>query len=202
MKVGWDIIDWRFLTRIRHIRRDYLLIMLVTLVLTIFVDLVTAVAIGLIAAGLARARESAAPELDSVVSVPLLEQTFFGDQEDGTEIDPYLARVGLVTLRGRFSVASANELAQVISADIKEHEVVIFDFSETTNMDDSAALVMEQLVDTAAAEDTECIVMHLSGSVRSTLNSLNVFKDVPKDRFVDSLDEARVLAKALLDQEA
>ena len=201
MKVGWDIIDWRFLTRIRHIRRDYLLIMLVTLVLTIFVDLVTAVAIGLIAAGLARARESAAPELDSVVSVPLLERTFFGDQEDGPEIDPYLARVGLVTLRGRFSVASANELAQVISADIKEHEVVIFDFSETTNMDDSAALVMEQLVDTAAAEDTECIVMHLSGSVRSTLNSLNVFKDVPKDRFVDSLDEARVLAKALLDQE-
>ena len=202
MKVGWDIIDWRFLTRIRHIRRDYLLIMLVTLVLTIFVDLVTAVAIGLIAAGLARARESAAPELDSVVSVPLLEQTFFGDQEDGTEIDPYLARVGLVTLRGRFSVASANELAQVISADIKEHEVVIFDFSETTNMDDSAALVMEQLVDTAAAEDTECIVMHLSGSVRSTLNSLNVFKGVPEDRFVDSLDDARVLARALLDKQS
>ncbi len=202
MKVGWDIIDWRFLTRIRHIRRDYLLIMLVTLVLTVFVDLVTAVAMGLIAAGLARAQESAAPELDSVVSVPLLEQTFFANQEDGPEIDPYLARVGLVTLRGRFSVASANELARVIGADIKEHEVVIFDFSETTNMDDSAALVMEQLVDTAAAEDTECIVMHLSGSVRSTLDSLNVFKDVPKDRFVDSLDDARVLARALLDQEA
>ena len=202
MKVGWDIIDWRFLTRIRHIRRDYLLIMLVTLVLTVFVDLVTAVAIGLIAAGLARAQESATPELDSVVSVPLLEQTFFANQEDGPEIDPYLARVGLVTLRGRFSVASANELARVIGADIKEHEVVIFDFSETTNMDDSAALVMEQLVDTAAAEDTECIVMHLSGSVRSTLDSLNVFKDVPKDRFVDSLDDARVLARALLDQEA
>ena len=207
MKVGWDIIDWRFLTRIRHIRRDYLLIMLVTLVLTIFVDLVTAVAIGLIAAGLARAQESAAPELASVVSVPLLDQTFFANQEnvpemeDGPEIDPYLARVGLVTLRGRFSVASANELARVISDDIKEHEVVIFDFSETTNMDDSAALVMEQLVDAAAAEDTECIVMHLSGSVRSTLNSLNVFKDVPKDRFVDNFDDARVLAKALLDQE-
>ena len=72
MKVGWDIIDWRFITRIRYIRRDYLLIMLVTLVLTVFVDLVTAVALGLIAAGLARAQEEARPELDSVVSVPLL----------------------------------------------------------------------------------------------------------------------------------
>jgi hypothetical protein len=69
-------------------------------------------------------------------------------------------------------------------------------------MDDSAALVMEQLVDTAAAEDTECIVMHLSGSVRSTLNSLNVFKGVPEDRFVDSLDDARVLARALLDKQS
>ena len=199
IKVGWDIIDWRFLLRIRHIRRDYLLVMLITLVLTVAVDLVTAVALGLIAAGLLRARESARPELDSVLSVPLLDQTFLSDQEGGAEGDSYLARVGLVALRGRFSVASANELARVIGLDIAEHEVVIFDFSDTVYMDDSAALVMEQLVDTAVEEGTECIVMNLSGTVADALHSLNVLKGIPKDRFVDTLDEARQLSRSLLD---
>ena len=199
IKVGWDIIDWRFLLRIRHIRRDYLLVMLITLVLTVAVDLVTAVALGLIAAGLLRARESARPELDSVLSVPLLDQTFLSDQEVGGEGDSYLARVGLVALRGRFSVASSNELARVIGLDIAEHEVVIFDFSDTVYMDDSAALVMEQLVGTAVEEGTECIVMNLSGPVADALHSLNVLKGIPKDRFVDTLDEARQLAKSLLD---
>ncbi len=204
MKVGWDIIDWRFITRIRYIRRDYLLIMLVTLILTVFVDLVTAVALGLIAAGLARAQEEARPELDSVVSVPLLEHTFFADDMDLLDADLdeeelYRARVGLVSLRGSFSVASANELAQVIGRDIREHEVVIFDFSRTTRMDDSAALVMEQLIDTANDDNTECVVMGLSDSVGRNLHALNVFHKLPKDRFVDNVDEARVLARTLLD---
>ena len=108
MKVGWDIIDWRFLTRIRHIRRDYLIIMLLTLILTVFVGLITAVALGLIAAGIARAKESERLELDSVVSVPLLDQAFLPDQAaaldeiGAAEADAYQARVGLVAPAGPF----------------------------------------------------------------------------------------------------
>ena len=44
MKVGWDIIDWPLLARIHRIRREHLFVMLLTLGLTVFVDLVTAVA--------------------------------------------------------------------------------------------------------------------------------------------------------------
>ena len=77
MKVGWDIIDWRLLARVHRIQRTHLLVMLATLSLTVFVDLVTAVGIGLIVAGMANAQELEGLELDSVVSVPLLDQTFF-----------------------------------------------------------------------------------------------------------------------------
>ena len=76
MKVGWDIIDWRFILRIHRVQREHLLVMLITLALTVFVDLVTAVAIGLIAAGMAGARQFERLELDRVISVPLLDQSF------------------------------------------------------------------------------------------------------------------------------
>ena len=200
IKVGWDIIDWRFVTRVRHVPREYLMVMLMTLLLTVFVDLVTAVALGLIASAVMRARQSEQLELDSVVSVPLLDHTFLSDPDaDEDEFDMFQARAGLLAFRGHFSVASANELVRVVSADIHEHEVVIFDFSDTTHMDDSAALIMEQLISSAGDEDTECIVMNLSGSVASSLNSFNVFKDLPDDRFVDNLEEARELVRGILD---
>ncbi len=202
IKTGWDIIDWRLITRIRQVRRDYLLVMLLTMALTVFVDLITAIAVGLIVAGFARARDSERRELGRVISVPLLDREFFDGQPDAADADHFSARVGLVDLRGEFSFASASQLAWLVGADIEEHEVVIFDFSNTVHMDDSAALVMERLIDSAIATDTECIVLNLSGPVADTLRSLHVFRRVPEERFVSSLDDARELAGSLLNAAA
>ncbi len=198
MKVGWDIIDWRFLTRIHRVQPEHLVVMLITLGLTVFLDLVTAVAIGLIAAGMASARQFERLELDSVISMPLLDQTFFAGHEDMAEFDDFSARVGLVALRGSFSVASSIKLINTISVDIRDHEVVILDFSDTVYMDDSAALVVEQLIDTAIAENTECIVMGLAGQPATTLQALDVLRRVPEDHFVETLDDSREIAKGLL----
>ena len=199
LKVGWDIIDWRFLTRIHRVQREHLVVMLITLGMTVFLDLVTAVGIGLIAAGMASARQFERLQLDAVISTPLLDRTFLGPGKDGKEADEFSARVGLVALRGSFSVASANKLVNTIGLDIQEHEVVILDFSDTVYVDDSAALVVEQLIEVAIAEDTACIVMDLTGRPAQTLRSLNVLDQVPADHFVATLDEAREVARAILD---
>ena len=208
MKVGWDIIDWRFVTRIFRVQREHLLVMVVTLGLTVFLDLVTAVTIGLIVAGMASARQFERFELDSVVSVPLLDRDFLlagrgaRDGEEGSEEeerDEFSARVGLVALRGMFSVASSNKLISTISADIRGHEVVILDFTETIYIDDSAALVVEQLIDTAMEQNTGCIVLGLSGRPAITLNALDVLRRVPPENVVATLDEARGAAAAMLE---
>ena len=198
MKVGWDIIDWRLLVRVHRIRRGHLLVMLITSGLTVFVDLVTAVAIGLIAAGMAHARQLERLVLDSAVSVPLLDRTFFSDQEDTGSADPYTARVGLVALRGSFTVASSHKLVEGIGKDIKDHEVVIFDFSDAIYLDDSAAMVILRLLDIAVQERTEVVVMGLSGAVAETLRALDILRSVPAPRLVETLDEARQVAGELL----
>ena len=217
MKVGWDIIDWRLLSRVHRIRRDHLVVMAMTLALTVFVDLITAVAIGLIAAGMSHARRLERMELDSVVSVPILDRTFFGGATGGgagAEVparrsparrarkrgrdDPYSARVGLVALKGSFTVASSHKLVSVIGADIKDHEVTIFDFSGATYVDDSAAMVIEQLIEVAGRQETEVIVMGATGQVAESLHTLDVLQHVPDGHEVETLDEARELARNLL----
>ena len=198
MKVGWDIIDWRYLTRLHRVQREQLVVMLVTLGLTVFADLVTAVVLGLVAAGMASARQFERLELDSVTSVPLLDSTFLADGDDPDDIDQFSARVGLLALRGTFTVASSNKLIATLGADIRGHEVVIIDFSDTVYMDDSAALVVEQMIDAAIDHRTECIIMGASELPLGSLQALDVLQRVPADRFVDTLDDAREVAARLL----
>ncbi len=241
MKVGWDIIDWRFITRIQRVQREHLVVMVITLGLTVFADLLSAIMLGLIVAALVSARQFEFLELDSVISAPLLDISFLADEEeeddgepdldgmlallgddddgeedgeadaldsmlallgddddDEDEFDPFSARCGLVSFRGSFTVASSNRMFSTISVDLRDHEVAILDFSQTDYMDDSAAFVVERLVDVAIEEDTECIVMGLGGAVGASLEKLHILRSIPKDRYVDNMDEARVIAKRIL----
>ena len=203
IKIGFDIIDWRYLTRIHLVQKENLVVLILTLGLSVVSDLVVAVAVGLIAAAMTGARQIELLELDSVVSTPLLDMTFLADPEADEEFDldsddPFSARCGLLSLRGSFTVASSNKLFATISTDIAEHEVVIFDFSGTVRIDDTAALVVGQLVDVAIEEDTGCIVMGLRGLPGSSLRGLRVLGRVPEDHFVENLDEARDIARRLL----
>ena len=149
IRVGWDIIDWPVITRINRIRRTHLIVMALTLGLTVFVDLVTAVAFGLIAAGMVHARQLESLELDSVVSVPILDHVFFAGHPEAQGMDLYSARVGVVRLKGNFTVASSQKLYGEIGEEIKDHEVVIFDLTEAVYIDDSAAMTISRLIITA-----------------------------------------------------
>ncbi len=198
IKIGWDIVDWRLLRRIRRIQPEHLVVMLTTLALTVLVDLITAVAIGLIAAGMAHARQLEGLELDSVVSVPLLDRIFLADREDLAGDDPYSARVGLVKLMGRFTVASAHKLVTAVGADIKDHEVVIFDFSDATSLDDSAAMVVDRLLKIATEERTSYVISTLPDEIREVLDTLGILEKVPPASLAESPDEAREAARSLL----
>ena len=198
--LGFGLIDWRLITHLYQVQREHMLVMLLTLGLTVFVDLLLAIAVGLIGAALAASRRFERLELDSVVSVPILDAVFFAESKnlDISQFDAFTARVGLVKLRGSFTVASSNRLRIAISKDIQEHHVVILDFSETLYIDDSAALVVEQLIDAAMEHDTECIVIGLDSLPATSLQALDVLHRVPGDHFVAGFDEARPIAARLL----
>ena len=198
IKVGWDLVDWHLLTRLHRLRRDHVVVMLMTLALAVFVDLVVAVAVGLVVSGLARAGQLERAEHDSVVSVPLLDQVFLYDGEEAEDSDPFSARVGMVALRGSLTVTSSRSLVRTISMDLAEHELVVFDFSDATYIDDSAAMLVKQLIEIATDEKTPAIAMGPSGEVADTLSALDVLGGVPKERIVRDLDEARRVAREIL----
>ena len=198
VKVALDTIDWRFVTRMHRVQREHLVVMLLHL-RTYGVSRprgrrggghdssrrnqrTTVRALG---AGQRHLRSSARPRLLWCKGRRGGDRPVFGQSRPGGA-------------QGTFTVASSSKLIDTIGGDIRDHEVVILDFSDTVYMDDSAALVVEQLVETAVTQDTPCIVMGLSGTPAHNLHALDVLKRVPDDQIVGSWDEARETALGLL----
>ena len=190
---AWSVVEWRFLARIPRVERRHAVVMLLTMGLVVLVDPLMAVVFGLVAAYIVHAAGIETLELDSVVSTPLLDRDYLPDADDG-----FSARVGLLQFRGAFTAASSRRLVHTIGDDIRDHEAVIFDLSQMTYIDDSAAHLMAGLVLRARQTGTPVVVSGIPDGVRSALDSFDVLESVPEARIADTLDEARALAAEAL----
>jgi sulfate permease, SulP family len=190
MKVGWDIIDWRYLKHFRHAPRDKLVVMFVTLGLTVFVDLITAVAVGLILAGFVTARWMEGEELKGLTQVALPHGDSYLDAVEIAELEKANGDVGLQSLRGRFSYASARQLAQSIRVAASAYKVMIYDFTDTAHLDTSAAVSISELISEASEDGGICFVTGLSDEAESILKSLGALDDLPADHVIPNRLEA------------
>ena len=191
--VGWRMIEFSFLRKIPRMDPKYSAVMLLVMFVTIFVDPVFAIAFGVIAANIVNAAQLESLELDSVISTPLLDRTFTAEAADD-----FTARIGLVAFRGSFTVSSSRKLIALIGADIRDHDVVIFDLSRATHVDDSAAHLLAQVIDRAKQTHTEIVVCGINERIRGPLFAFDVLQRIPDDRIVETEAEARDLAWSLL----
>ena len=198
IKVGWDAIDIRIIRRMHLIQRTQLVILLLTFGITIFIDLLTAVVVGLIVSAMTNARIIERFEMDSIVSAAILDSILFEDDETLTDIDPYSTRTGLICLNGIISIASKTKLVDSTTEDIKDHEVIIFDFSTTQFIEDDIALVIERLTEVAAHDNINIIMCGFSESIYKNMVALNVLNLVEGDHIVDNLEDAKQLARQII----
>ncbi len=196
--VGLDVIDWPLMRRLHRLRPRYLFALLITMSLTIFIDVVTAVAIGLIVAGMTHAAQLESLELDNIVSVPMLDKIFLYDEDsEPASLDQFSARAGLVDFRGTFTVSSSRNLHRIIGEDIKAHELVIFNFSNTIHIDDSVAMVIVRLINATLDSNTQILVTGLKGDTAKTLDSLDVLARVPNENILETMDECKQFARKM-----
>lgn len=184
MKVGFDIIDWKYLKRIFRAPVDQVIIMLVTFGLTVFVDLIMAVGIGLILAFFVAARRAEMFEMEGITSLAL-DST--GSELNVTEsalLDSFSDQIAIIAMRGRFSYASARELTHTVGLSETGKRVIIFDFTATAYIDTSAAITIEDML-VSAVEDAEiCFISGLSGETLETLEALGSLNAVaPENTF-------------------
>ncbi len=184
MKVGWDIIDWGYLKRMASAPRDKFVIMLITMGLTVFVDLIMAVAVGIILASLVNARRLAEEQLKTVRQSHLPDELEQLTEEERKLLRGANGKVLVTILQGTYSYASARELARRASPKLTGIEVCVYDFTHVGYIDTSAALAVQELMVLTHENGQKILVSGLSKDVAKTLDGLKSLPHIaPESRF-------------------
>jgi len=148
LKVGFDVIDWRFLRRMHRAPRIDLALMLVVLLLTVFVDVITAVGVGIVIASLAFVKEMAEHQVESIraLSDPDHERMF--DPETAALARSIRDRAMFLHLSGLISFGAANEMVRKFSL-LGGYDLLIIDLLDVPKIDGSAALALEEVIQRA-----------------------------------------------------
>lgn len=193
LKVGWDIIDWGFLKRIRRMPRDKLVVMFITLGLTVFVDLITAVAVGLIVAAFVTADWMSAEELKGIHS---------GNDRLDPELAARLAALEphafVIHLEGRYSYASARGLTGQIGMMTSGSEVLILDLEGAVRIDVTAAMAIDEVIASSQAGNIRIVLVCAQGETRRVLDAVGVTERLVPEQICETLEDAVTTAEQIL----
>jgi SulP family sulfate permease len=183
IKVGYDIIDWSYLKRAHKGPRWDLILMVIVLALTVFVDLITAVAVGVVLAALAFIKQLSDAQLKSLnLSAREVE-----NPEERALLASAGSKVMLFDFGGPLSFGAAADLGHHVRESADEGaKVLVLDFSRLPFLDLSAAKAVETIVDDASHAGKTLYIVGANDPVRAVLRGLNVASSLPKGHwFVD-----------------
>lgn len=192
VKVGYDIIDWGYLKRAHKGPRWDLILMGLVLGLTVFVDLITAVAIGVVLAALAFVKQVADLQIEAIKGIT---PRVLDDPEEKALLDKLREQVILFDFGGPLSFGAAADLGHHVRERAKGRvRSLILDFSRVPFIDLSAARAVETVAADARQAGKAVYVTGMNEAVRATLAGLDADTHLPADaRFETRLDALRYL---------
>ena len=132
--------------------------------------------------------------------MPLLDRAVLEDADLDDEADLFHARTGLVLFPSRVTVASARQVSRIVRPDISiSQQIVVFDMSRTVYVDDSAAVIIGELIQIAMAQQLRTfIISGLKDDVARTLDAMGLLDQVPKENIAADMEEAKRIIRPML----
>jgi SulP family sulfate permease len=188
VKVGWDIIDVNYLSRAHRGPRWDLALMALVLGLTVFVDLITAVAAGVVLAALAFVKRLADEQLKSFRTTGGHTSASPEEHELMKQADGHVL---MFDFGGPLSFGAAADLGLQVRERAKDRgDAIILDFSRVPFLDVSAARAVETIVCDAREAGRTVYVTGLHDEVGDVLNALDAIHCLPEGTTFDTRIEA------------
>jgi len=201
IKVGIDIIDWRYLKRVTRAPKAGVIIMLVTLVLTVIIDLVTAVAVGMVMASLLYVKRMAVVQQQNMQLVRQPDELKNLDTEETAILERAEGRIVLFHVEGPMSFGSAKDMARVLRSS-SGRDILVFNLTDVTFIDSSASITLEEvMVDIQKQEDT-VILCGMRENVKDVLSRFGILDQVKPGCVVPTRLEALRQADKLLNADS
>ena len=180
LKVGVDIVDWGFLKRAHLISIKGALIMYLVIALTVLVDLIAAVGVGVFIANILTIDKMSSLQSKSVKSVSTGDGDLMIPDDEKALLDQGKGQVLLFQLNGAMIFGVAKAIGREHNA-ITDCKAVIFDLGEVSHLGVTAALAVENAVEEALEKGRQVYVVGATGTTERRLEKLGLFKKVPPE---------------------
>jgi len=165
-KVGLDILDYKFLKIITKVSKQDLLIMLAVFLLTVFVNLIIAVAVGItISSILAVYQVSKSTRMKAKTSKISID-------DNNKHFD-----INIVKVEGSLFFGTAYNLDSTLDK-LKNNSNVILDCKSTHVLDISAIFKLEEIIEKFKGKDIELVLVLKYRHKKRVLNILKIFKEI------------------------
>lgn len=195
LKVGIDIIDWDFLKRAHNVSLKGSLIMYSVILLTVLVDLIAAVGIGVFVANVLTIDRMSSLQSESVKAITDADDVVQITSEEKRWLDEANGRVLLFQLSGPMIFGVAKAIAREHNAS-RHCEAIVFDLSEVPHLGVTASLALENAIKEAIDEGRQVFIVGASGQTKRRLGDLKVFTLMPSNNLF--MDRTAALRAATL----
>jgi SulP family sulfate permease len=193
IKVGLDILDWSFLKRAHRLSGPTALIMYSVMLLTVFVDLIVAVGVGVFVANVLTIERLSQIQARNVRAI--------SDADDAVPLSPVEQSL-LEKARGKLLLfyLSGPMIFGVTKAISRQHAVVgdyeamVVDLTSVSMLDDTVALALENAIEESLESGCRVFVVATAEDLKDQLASLGLFDLIGEDalfeRRLDALERA------------
>ncbi|NJN31356.1 MAG: SulP family inorganic anion transporter [Synechococcales cyanobacterium RM1_1_8] len=178
LKVGVDIIDWDFLKRAHKISWKGSLIMYGVILLTVLVDLIAAVGIGVFIANVLTIDRMSSLQSESVKAISDADDTVLLNDSEKRWLDQGNGRVLLFQLSGPMIFGVAKAINREHNA-ISNCDAVVFDLSDVPHMGVTSSLALENAVKEAVEKGRHVFIVGAAGQTKRRLEDMDVLSLLP-----------------------
>ncbi len=199
IKVGIKIIDWSFLWRIAQVSMRAALVTYGVLLLTVFVDLITAVVAGSFVANMLTIHRLSSIQSEQVRAIihPDEDPNVILTSDERQMLIRGNGRILLIQMSGPMSFGAARTIGHYMG---QRYDVLILDFTRVPLVGVTASLTIESEIRTARRQhQDEILIVGAEGQVKERLRQFQVQATLPKRNFLPSCEQALQIALTLLD---
>ncbi|WP_267383789.1 SulP family inorganic anion transporter [Cyanobacterium sp. uoEpiScrs1] len=197
LKVGIDIIDWKFLKRAHRLSIKAAAIMYGVMLLTVFYDLITAVGIGVCIANILTIQRLADIQSNLVKTIDTPDDDTLLCGMSKYLMEEANRRVMLLDLSGPMSFGAAKAITQR-QAILDNYDALIIDLNGVPLLGVTATLAIEKMVDEAAKKSIEIYIVGANIKIKERLQQFDIFKRISlQNRFDNRVDALRLAVTKL-----
>lgn len=178
IKVGIDIIDWSFLKRAHRLSMKGAGLMYLVLCLTIFVDLITAVAVGVFVANLLTIKNLTEVQVKQMKAITRATDEDWLSPEEHDLLAMARGRILMFSLSGPMSFGAAKTITQRLSI-VEDYEVLILDLTAVPRIGITALLAIETMLKDALEKQRQILLVGATGQVARRIQQLEISNQIP-----------------------